>query len=300
MDARNEVIYPPLAMKIAYLCSENTLPDSSVRRADAFEHDLIMSRLREGFEVHNASIVPVAWDGCVDWSTFDAALIGTAWDYWDKFGLFLETLDTVQKSIPLFNSAEIVRWNARKTYLRDLDKRGAALIPTIWLDNPNDLRGSDIFNALDCDTLVLKRQVGGGAVGQYRVRRDEPLPSLEHPMMAQPFLSTIEREGELSFIFIDGELSHALLKRAAAGDYRIQSLYGGTETAIAPTAADVSAAKSVLETLDETPLYARVDMLRNESGDLLLMELELIEPYLYPVEGPRVGYRFADAVLKRL
>ncbi|WP_370234276.1 MULTISPECIES: hypothetical protein [Henriciella] len=119
-------------------------------------------------------------------------------------------------------------------------------------------------------------------------------------MMVQPFLPMIETEGELSFIFIDGELSHALIKRAAPGDYRIQSLYGGVETAIVPDGEDVRAARAVLDTLDDTPLYARVDMLRDGEGGLLLMELELIEPYLYPVQGPDIGRLLASAVRKRL
>jgi hypothetical protein len=52
--------------------------------------------------------------------------------------------------------------------------------------------------------------------------------------------------------------------------------------------------------LDEAPLYARVDMVRGDDGRLVLMELEVIEPYLYPVEGPRLGEMIAEAVRKRL
>ena len=110
----------------------------------------------------------------------------------------------------------------------------------------------------------------------------------------------IEQEGEFSFIFIDGKLSHALIKRAAPGDYRIQSLYGGVETAIEPDASDSRDAHAIMETLDEVPLYARVDMLRGEDGRLLLMELEMIEPYLYPEQGPEFGERLAAALLGRL
>ena len=119
-------------------------------------------------------------------------------------------------------------------------------------------------------------------------------------MMVQPFLPTIQTEGELSFIFIDGDLSHALIKRAKPGDYRIQSSYGGQEETIVPDGSDLDAARAVLDTLDETPLYARVDMLRHPDGSLLLMELELIEPYLYPEQGARLGERMAKAVAARL
>ena len=119
-------------------------------------------------------------------------------------------------------------------------------------------------------------------------------------MMVQPFLPMIQQEGELSFIFVDGQFSHALMKRAKPGDYRIQSSYGGIEEAIEPSADDMAAAHAILGTLDEMPLYARVDMLRDEDGALLLMELELIEPYLYPEQGPNLGRLMARAVAGRL
>ena len=90
------------------------------------------------------------------------------------------------------------------------------------------------------------------------------------------------------------------MKTAKAGDYRIQSTYGGRETPITPSDTDLAEAQAVLATLDETPLYARVDMLRGADGRLLLMELELIEPYLYPLEGPELGPMMADAVARRL
>ena len=123
---------------------------------------------------------------------------------------------------------------------------------------------------------------------------------MPHPMMAQGFLPTIQTEGEYSFIFIDGEFCHCLIKRAAAGDYRIQSLYGGKEEAVTPSADDLAAAKAIISVLDEPPLYGRVDMIRGKDGGLLLMELELIEPYLYPIEGPELGERMAAAAQRRL
>mgnify|MGYP001793861697 FL=1 len=67
-----------------------------------------------------------------------------------------------------------------------------------------------------------------------------------------------------------------------------------------PDQADLAEAVAVLKTLDETPLYARVDMLRSDDGHLLLMELELIEPYLYPLEGPELGPMMAEAVHRRI
>jgi len=118
--------------------------------------------------------------------------------------------------------------------------------------------------------------------------------------MVQPFLPTILSEGELSFVFIDGTLSHTLLKRAAADDYRIQSSFGGVEFVFTPGPEDIHAARQILQALDEIPLYARVDMLRGADGQLLLMELELIEPFLYPLQGPDLGKHMANGLRRRL
>jgi glutathione synthase/RimK-type ligase-like ATP-grasp enzyme len=287
--------------KIAYLSSKVTLPGSPIRRSDAFEHDRMMDALRPAFKAQGMSVHDVDWaDEMVNWSDFDAALIGTTWDYWDHWDTFLETLSNIEAKIPLFNGAKLVRWNSHKGYLRDLEAKGARLIPTLWIDQVTPQNAADAFDTLSSETLVFKRQVGAGADGQYRLRCGDDLPDMPNPMMVQPFLPKIVEEGEISFIFVDGEFSHALIKRAAKGDYRIQSTYGGTEEAITPSTEDLSDAKAILGALDVPPLYARVDMLRGEDGGLLLMEMELIEPYLYPVEGPELGVRMAAAVLKRL
>lgn len=287
--------------RIAYLASKVTLPGSSTRRSDAFEHDYMMDALRPAFEARGMTIDDVDWaDTSQDWGTYDAAIIGTTWDYWDHQEAFLKRLETIEAETQLHNPAALVAWNSHKSYLRDLEAKGAKLIPTLWLDDANETTAREAFKTLGSDDLVFKRQVGAGASGQHRLKSGDPIPHMPHPMMVQPFLSKIVEEGELSFIFIDGELSHALIKRAAKGDYRIQSSYGGVEEAITPSTSDLAAAKAILNTLDETPLYARVDMLRGEDGGLLLMELELIEPYLYPLQGPELGERFAAAMAKKL
>jgi len=101
-------------------------------------------------------------------------------------------------------------------------------------------------------------------------------------------------------LFVDGEFSHALIKRAKAGDYRIQEAYGGKSQRIDAAPSDQRQARAVLDALDESPLYARVDMVRGGDGRLLLMELEVIEPYLFPVDGPGIGAMLGKALRKRL
>jgi len=287
--------------KIAYLASRVTLPGSPIRRTDAFEHDFMMDALRGPFEARGIRVEEVSWDDPkADWSAYAAVIIGTTWDYWDRLDEFLAALERIEGQTRLFNGSALVNWNVRKTYLRELETKGAKLIPTLWLDVADDAAARAAFGTLDSDDLVFKRQVGAGAKDQHRLKRGEPIPEMRHPMMAQPFLPMIQTEGELSFIFIDGEFCHALIKRAQPGDYRIQSTYGGREEKITPGADDLAAARAIISTLDEAPLYGRVDMLRGADGELLLMELEVIEPYLYPVEGPELGERMAAGVARRL
>ncbi|MEM9738789.1 MAG: hypothetical protein AAF829_02900 [Pseudomonadota bacterium] len=288
-------------MRIAYLASSVTLPSSPDRRSDAFEHDWMMEALRPAFAAQGMTLEDITWDDPgADWSRYAGVMIGSTWDYWDRAREFLATLDAIEAQTPLFNPAALVRWNSRKTYLRDLEAGGARLIPTLWIDEMTAGAAARAFDSLDSDDLVFKRQVGAGADGQHRLRRGDSIPAMPHPMMVQPFMSSIVDEGEISFVMIDGALSHALVKTAKPGDYRIQSLYGGTETPITPSAADLKVAHHVLSALDTPALYARVDMLRAEDGGLLLMELELIEPYLYPKQGPDLGERLATALLQRL
>lgn len=291
-------------MRLAYLASTATLPGSPIRRSDGFEHDRMMAELHTG-TTDLATWHDIAWDDpAANWASFDGVMIGTAWDYWDRLGPFLETLDTIERQTCLFNPPAIVRWNIHKSYLRDMEQRGARLIPTLWLDHADDTATRAAFDTLGTDDLVLKRQVGAGADGQHRLKRGAPIPAMPHPMMAQPFLSAILDEGEISFIFIDGDLSHALVKRAAEGDYRIQSTYGGTDHPIQPAPADLAAARAILAAIDTpdgaAPLYARVDMLRAEDGGLLLMEVEMVEPFLYPLEGPGLGLRITEALIRRI
>lgn len=287
--------------KIAYLASKVTLPGSPTRRSDAFEHDYMMDALRAPFAEKGMDIIDVDWaDPTQNWADYGAAIIGTTWDYWDHADQFLATLDTIETQTQLHNPAALVRWNAHKRYLEDLQQKGARLIPTLWIDRVDQAAFDAAFAELGSDDLVFKRQVGAGAAGQYRLSPGDTLPDMPHPMMVQPFLDRIQTEGEYSFIFIGGAFCHALLKQAKAGDYRIQSSYGGFETPVSPTPEDLADAQAVLNTLDEMPLYARVDMLRDADGRLLLMELELIEPYLYPVEGPNLGPMMADALAEKL
>ncbi len=289
--------------EIALLTAANLVSDAPDRRADAHLFDIQLDILRHGFAPHGLTLTPVRWIDAQDWARFGAVLVNSAWDYQDRHEDFLATLDRISAlGVPVFNDPATVRWNIRKTYLREFEARGVPVIPTLWPEAPTSDDIADAMRAFG-DDVVIKRQVGGGARAQVRYTRANlpaPGPIMDRPGMIQPFIASIATEGEYSFLFIDGDFSHALVKRAKPGDYRIQEAYGGSSQAIDPAPVDLASAQAVLAALDAPPLYARVDMVRGQGGELLLMELEVIEPFLFPKDGPRIGPMLGAALAKRL
>lgn len=295
--------------RIGFLACETTLPGSGDRRrGDAYEHDLTIAALEPALAAEGMDLTVIDWEApLADFEGLDAVLLGTAWNYQDKPGAFLAKLEALERAgLTVHNPPAMVRWNLRKTYLRELEMAGAATIPTLWLDEVTAEDARAAFTHFGCDKLVVKRQVGAGALGQVLLDADDR-PGTDwrfgHAAMVQPFLPAIQSEGELGFVFVAGELSHALRKRAARGDYRIQSLYGGIESRHEPSPQEIAAARAVLASIPfAEPLYARIDMVRGPGGgdaDLLLMEAELIEPYLYPEQGERVGEHLARALARK-
>ncbi|WP_295631705.1 hypothetical protein [Novosphingobium sp.] len=291
---------------IAFLACPETLPGSPVRRPDAFEHDLLFDAIAGGL-AGRATMQAIDWRAPLEvLAGFDLAYLGTPWDYTEAKDEFLDRLDALEAAgVVVCNPAGVVRWNADKLYLRELEQRGAASIQTLWPDSAGPADVLAAFDRFGCDRVVVKRRVGAGAIGQDSFTRDNPPPAdwrMDQPAMIQPFLPAIDHEGEHSFIFVDGAFSHGLIKRAAPGDYRIQSLYGGSEVAVIPAPADLAAALVVMAMLpfDQPPLYARIDMVRLADGMLALIEAEMIEPYLYPEQDAGFGARMAEALLRRL
>ena len=292
--------------RIGFLACADTLPGDGPRRGDAFEHDLEIAALRPAFEDAGLDLLEIDWRAPLE--AFDGlalVLLGTAWDYQDHPEEFLARLDALQaRGIAVCNPPEIVQWNAGKGYLRELEEAGAMIIPTEWHE---DIGRAGLLAAMDrfnTDRVVVKRQVGAGGLGQHSFTR-AALPAddwaMGRPCMIQPFLPSVVAEGEYTFLFIDGAFSHGVLKRAAQGEYRIQSLYGGYECDYAPSPADLATAQAVVAALPfPAPLYCRIDMARLPSGELAVMEAEMIEPYLYPVQGHDLGPRLAAAIFARL
>ncbi len=261
------------------------------------DDDLAIGPLNSlGWEVETLS-----WrDPSIDWNSFYLVVIRTTWDYQKYPEEFLETLAKIDtSSARLENPIEIVRWNLDKRYLRDLDKKGVRIVPTIWDAEYDAAEFGSWQKRLAADELIIKPTVSATAQNTFRLRRfDTEIADIfsERPFMVQPFLNTITDEGEYSLFFFNGELSHTILKAPKTGDFRVQEEHGGMISEAEPSEKLLDAARKAIDAIDRSLLYARVDLVRDHDDEFALMELELIEPALYLRMNADAPQRFAVAI----
>jgi len=273
--------------KVAILASGNLLPGHPDMRADTHELEEEIGKLRPAFAAYGMKLDVLNWrEAAAIADQYDAMLPLLVWDYFESNQAeFLQAMAQICQKTELFNRFDVVQWNSNKSYLEDLAAQGVQTIPSHRVDRISQAEVQRAFEKFDCDKLVIKPDVGGGAWRQVLLSRGDPYPSKDElppeGTLIQPFLKSVLTEGEFSFIYFGGAFSHALVKRPKDGDYRVQSTYGGREEIYEPSNTERDQARAMFDMLDFTPLYARVDLLRADDGRLLLIELELIEPYLY-------------------
>jgi glutathione synthase/RimK-type ligase-like ATP-grasp enzyme len=238
--------------------------------------------------------VPAIWDADINWSQFDRVVLRSCWDYHLRLSEFLSWIERLERlDIPLSNSARLVRWNADKNYLRELKARGVRIPPTFWIEAHQERDVATILRKLGWARAIAKPVVSASAHGLQQVFVDRPT-AIRGPVMIQPFLTEVPNHGEWSLVFIGGEYSHSVLKRAAPGEFRVQWQYGGTATSAEPHPDVLRAATKIIGSLQQAD-YARVDGIVC-GDDFVLMELELIEPVLFLGLG-RAADRFVEAIL---
>lgn len=246
----------------------------------------------------------------VDWSSFDAVVIRSTWDYQAAAGEFLDALEDIEAApTVLLNDLSVVRWNLDKSYLCDLESRGIGIVPSHFAVALDAARLERAFDDFGVDEIVAKPTVSANADATFRLRRGDEAALAraevalgKRSSLVQPFLHSVVKEGEFSLFYFGGEFSHAILKTPADGDFRVQEEHGGRLRAIdaeLALRARADAALSTLSAIGHETLYARVDLVRH-AGDFVVMELELIEPSLYFQLDAASPARFADALVARL
>jgi hypothetical protein len=99
-------------------------------------------------------------------------------------------------------------------------------------------------------------------------------------------------------MLLNGEYSHAVVKRPRSGDFRVQEYHGGeTRPCGSPPAGAIELAQAALAAAPAHATYARVDIVPDDEGTLRIMELELIEPALFLNHAPDGGAAFSRSIL---
>ncbi|HYC74871.1 transporter [Brevundimonas sp.] len=267
----------------------------------------VLERLSLALAGADITVVPTPWTDHVDradgLSGYPLVLPLIVWGYHRDHGRWLQACATwVEAGVRMFNPPSVIGWNSDKAYLGRLADQGVAIPPTVWVEGVDQADVDAAFVRFGTEVIIVKPRVSGGAWKTLRLSRGERLADApEGPAMIQPYLPSIETEGETSLLFFGGRLSHAVNKRPVAGEFRIQVQFGGQYAALAePPAGALALAEKTLAAIDEDLLYARIDMAQGPDGGWLLMEAELIEPDFYLGSAPEGGHRFAEAVRARL
>jgi glutathione synthase/RimK-type ligase-like ATP-grasp enzyme len=259
---------------------------------------------RRGVEVHPA--VCDAPD--VDWASFDRVVIRSTWDYHlkpDAYERWLRSfLPTPGR---LWNPPEVVLANLNKRYLINLARAGVNVVPTAYAGRAGGQRLQAILERHEWNEAVIKPAISASGHGTWRTSlaaaggdQERFTAQLQdHDTLVQPYFPEIASHGEWSLMFFGGRYSHAVLKRPAEGDFRVQRHFGGRPEAAAPGARLVGQAAAILAKLGAPLLYARVDGVERD-GDFVLMELEVNEPYLFLSLSDGAAGIFADAIVRVL
>jgi hypothetical protein len=227
--------------------------------------------LADALARRGAGVEAVVWDDPdVDWRKYDAIVVRSTWDYHKRVDEFRAWLDRME-GLPLWNPPALLRRNIHKSYLLELQEQGIEIVPTIFM--PRGAVVKPAISATAYQTMLL-----------------------DYDILIQPFVPEVLSDGELSFVFLGRSFSHAVRKRPRAGDFRVQSDFGGTAERIDAAPDLIAQAERIAATLGEEWLYARVDCVVRD-GRLLLMELEATEPSLFLDEVS--AERFADAITSR-
>lgn len=273
------------------------------------EDQLVLEALKN----KGLNVIRKSWDDPnFDWSTTKYALFRTTWDYFDRYAEFSEWLEKASEQTLFINSKELIYWNIDKHYLQDLSKAGVTIPKTVFIEKGSkDSLAEAIGNAkskhgFTSDIYILKPCVSGAARHTYKFSQEEISEHeaifkaliQEEAMMLQEFQHHIVSEGEISMMVFNGEFTHAVLKIAKKGDFRVQDDFGGTVHDYSPDETQIAFAQKVVHAAPEMPIYARVDIFKNNDGNWALAELEIFEPELWFRLNPKAADTLAKGIIE--
>lgn len=258
--------------------------------------------IKEGLKVNR-----VSWsDPHFDWGSTRYVIFRTTWDYFDRADEWKNWLAIVSQKTQLINIHETVLWNMDKHYLRDLMNRGINVPKIKYIEVGDQVSLAHLVTEMNEEAVILKPCFSASARHTYKITKTVSA-ELEHTfqelikvesMMLQPFLHSIPQKGEISMMIIGGEFTHAVLKKPKEGDFRVQNDFGGSVELYEPSQEEIAFAEAAVAACPSPPLYARVDIVEDNNGQLALIEIELIEPELWFRLNPKGAIVLGKAVAR--
>ncbi len=256
-------------------------------------------------EQKGLKVIRTNWDNPhFDWSSTKYIIFRMTWDYFDRFDEFSIWLEKVNKLTTLINPKSLIYWNIDKHYLQDLEKLGVRIPPTLFIEQKDNRSLEEIIASSTWEEFILKPAISGAARHTYKISRDE-ITNYEsqfselianESMLIQEYQKQITTKGEIAFMVFGGKFSHAILKKAKSGDFRVQDDFGGTVESYKPNSDEILFAESIVNKLSPIPVYARVDVIWDNNDDLCIGEIELIEPELWFRMDPNAALKCAKAI----
>lgn len=262
--------------------------------------------LRDALAARGLSVEPLVWDDpSVGWESARLLVVRSVWDYHLRRPEFLEWVDAASEKTALWNPARVIRWNSHKGYLRELEGRGVATVPTVWVQAGGQADLAEIMAREGWSDVVVKPVISLSAYGTLRVGSDNISEGQAHlrqlgaerEMMVQPYIASVEGYGERSLVYLGDRFSHSVRRRPVLVEAQGREEFS---TLVEPTPEELALAEAALSAVGEPLLYARVDVVWDGEpgarGTVRLMELELVEPSLFLPEAEGSADRFANAI----
>ena len=269
-----------------------------------------------GFDVHIE-----AWeDDSVAWTDHELVVVRSPWNYCEMFDGFRRWLDARSDVAEFHNPIAVIEWNIDKRYLEDLESEGVRIVPTRFCADLHSF--DDAIDDLDAAEIVVKPTTSAGSRRTGRFDRRSVAARalaeliLDHgfEVMVQPHLRSVDHDGEIGTVFIDGERSHSFRKGPilepdgafVGGSYRedITAVTVPDDIAELVDRCHRTIERSMHETGRLDPgvhlLFARIDVVRLDDGSPAVLEAELFEPSLFVDVAPGAADRFATACLRRI
>tara|TARA_B100000902_G_scaffold72396_2_gene77730 strand:+ start:7875 stop:8831 length:957 start_codon:yes stop_codon:yes gene_type:complete len=239
-----------------------------------------------------------------NWAHTKCAIFRSTWDYFERFEEFFAWIEETKNKIRFINATELIKWNINKRYLIELKNKGVNIASTLFINKDNQRTLDSLFKETNWNKAVIKPAISGAARQTYKITpatcKDyevifKQLISQES-MLFQEFLNNIILKGEISVIMIAGKHTHAIIKTAKKGDFRVQDDHGGKVKKYLPSREEILFAEQCISIINPCPLYARVDIVYDNKNKLSLSELELIEPELWFRDNPKSAEFLAEEI----